>query len=95
MHSTYNGDLGGILLNLLSPIYVKEDYSTKIKEELLQLQQDCGPILKYKHKFDEHIINFSSLVKFDYVCIFVKGLHDQYIKYMVKAYNPKTIPIGW
>jgi hypothetical protein len=32
MHSTYSEDLGGILLNLPSPIYVKEDYSTKIKE---------------------------------------------------------------
>jgi hypothetical protein len=95
MHSTYNGDFGGILSNLPSPIYVKEDYSTKIKEELMRLQQDRGPIPKYKHKFDEHIINFSSLVKIDCVCIFVNGLHDQYIKYMVKVYNPKTIPIGW
>jgi len=95
MHSTYSEDLGGILLNLPSPIYVKEDYSTKIKEEVIYLQQDCGPIPKYKQKFDEHIINFSSLVKFNYVCIFVNGLHDQYIKYMVKVYNMKTIPIGW
>lgn len=94
MHSTYSEDLGGILLNLPSPIYVKEDYSTKIKE-VIYLQQDCGPIPKYKQKFDEHIINFSSLVKFNYVCIFVNGLHDQYIKYMVKVYNMKTIPIGW
>jgi hypothetical protein len=95
MHSTYSGDLGGISSNFPSPIYVKEDYFTKIMEELLWLHQDCGPIPKYKHKFDEHIINFSSFVKFDYVCIFVNGLHDQYIKYMVKANNPKTIPIGW
>jgi len=47
-------------------------------------------ITKYKQKFDAHIIYFSSLGELDKVGIFVNGL-DNHIKFMVKAYNPKTL----
>jgi len=44
--------------------------------------------MEYKQKLDAQIIYFSSLGEFDKVCIFV-GLNN-HIKFMVKAYNPKT-----
>jgi hypothetical protein len=47
-------------------------------------------IMEYKQKFDAHIIYFSSLGKFDRMCIFMNGL-DDHIKFTVKAYSPKTI----
>jgi hypothetical protein len=47
-------------------------------------------IMEYKQKFDVHIILFFFLGELDKVCIFVNGL-DNHIKFMVKAYNPKTL----
>jgi hypothetical protein len=49
-----------------------------------------SPITKYKQKFEGHIIYFPSLGELDKVSIFVNGL-DNHIKFMVKAYSPKTL----
>ncbi len=46
-------------------------------------------IIEYKQKFNAQIIYFLSLGELDKVCIFMNGL-DDHIKFMVKAYNPKT-----
>jgi hypothetical protein len=47
-------------------------------------------IIEYKQKFNGQIIYFLSLGELDRVWIFVNGL-DDHIKFMVKAYNPKTL----
>lgn len=47
-------------------------------------------ITKYKWKFNTQIIYFLFLGEWDKVCIFVNGL-DDHIKFIIKAYNPKTL----
>jgi len=66
-----------------------KDYSTHMKEELIQLNQNWMAITEYKWKFNIQIIYFLSLWELNKVCIFVNGM-DDHIKFMVKAYNPKT-----
>jgi hypothetical protein len=69
---------------------MSKDYSTRMKEKLIQLKQNWMAIIEYKRKFNAQIIYFPSLGELDKVCIFVNGL-DYHITFMVKAYNPKTI----
>jgi len=67
-----------------------KDYSTRMKEELIQLKQNWMAIIDYKWKFNAQIIYFLSIGELDRVWIFVNRL-DDHIKFMVKAYNPKTL----